>query len=250
MTMTEKRSENPTTKVLYADSAGSRRHRALIGVAIAVIAAVVVAVVLLAGGGSTKSTKHVSARPTAKATTQTTLSPYALNDNPAPSLAGAYSDNLKTAFLALYAYHDWVFDHPDPTLVSRYAVVGSADYKIELFNVHYLVAHGAHTPNDPRGLDGDIQSIKVTLAPKPIMGANGKQELRSGHPAFQGGIVTVVAEYLQANLYNRAGQYVQPGQRVGTSAIAYSLIQGSDGQWRFYQATVLNPPGGPASVEQ
>ena len=250
MTMTEKRSENPATKVLYADSAGSRRHRALIGVAIAVVAAVVVAVVLATGGGSTKSTKHVSARPTAKATTQTTLSPYALNDNPAPSLAGAFSNNLKTALLALYAYHDWAFEHPSSTLVSRYAVVGSPDYKIELYNIDYLVAHHAHAPNDPRGLDGDIQYAKVTLAPKPVMGANGKQELRSGHPAFQGGIVTVVATYVQSDFYNRAGQYVQPGQQPGTSAIAYSLIQGSDGQWRFYQATVLNPPGGPASVEQ
>ena len=250
MTMTEKRSENPATKVLYADSAGSRRRRALIGLGIAVIVAVVVAVVLLAGGGSTKSTKHVSARPTAKATTQTTLSPYALNDNPAPSLAGAYSDNLKTAFLALYAYHDWLYEHPNAALVSRYAVAGGPAYKVELYNIEYLIANHAHAPNDPRGLDGDIQFAKVTLVPKPITGPNGKQELRSGHPAFQGGIVTVVAKYLASNFYGSSGQYVQPGQQAGTSAISYSLIQGVDGQWRWYQATVLNPPGGPQSVEQ
>jgi hypothetical protein len=250
MTMTEKRSDNPTTKVLYADSGGSKRRWALIGLSLAVIAAVVVAVVLTTGGGSTKPAKHASTTPTAKGTTQTTLSPYALNNNPAPLLSGAYSDNLKTAFLALYAYHDWAFEHPSSTLPSRYAVIGSPDYKIELYNIEYLVAHHAHAPNDPRGLDGDIQYAKVTLAPKPVLAANGKQELRSGHPAFQGGIVTVVATYLPSNFYNSAGQYVQPGQRAGASAIAYSLIQGSDGQWRLYQATVLHPPGGPQSVEQ
>ncbi len=35
----------------------------------------------------------------------------------APSLAGAYSPNLKTAFLALTNYSDWVASHPEPKLV-------------------------------------------------------------------------------------------------------------------------------------
>ncbi len=37
----------------------------------------------------------------------------------APSLAGAYSSNLKTTFLALTNYSDWVASHPEPKLVSE-----------------------------------------------------------------------------------------------------------------------------------
>ena len=36
-----------------------------------------------------------------------------------PSLAGAYSTNLKTAFIALVNYSDWVGSHPNPNLVKN-----------------------------------------------------------------------------------------------------------------------------------
>lgn len=250
MTMTENRSENSTTKVLYADSAGSRRRWVLIGLAIAVIAAVGVALVLTTGGGGTKPAKHPSTNPAATATTPTTLSPYALNNNPAPSLAGAYSDNLKTAFLALYAYHDWLYEHPNAALVANYSAPGSPAYKLELGNIEYLIAHHAHAANDPRGLDGDIQFVKVVVAPKAIVGPDGKQAMRDGHPAFQGGILTIVAQYVEDDLYGSTGKFIQAGQHPGTQAIDYSLVQGPTGQWLTYEATVLNPPGGPLSVEK
>ena len=34
----------------------------------------------------------------------------------APSLAGAYSHNLKIAFIALVQYSDWLGSHPNPNL--------------------------------------------------------------------------------------------------------------------------------------
>jgi len=43
-----------------------------------------------------------------------------------PSLAGAYSPNLKTAFLALVRYSDWAGVHPNPDLVKNFCF-SSAD---------------------------------------------------------------------------------------------------------------------------
>ena len=249
MTMT-KNSDAAQMKVLYSTDDRSRRTslRILAGlVATAVIVAGAIA--LFAGGGSHKATTPKT-RPSASATTANAgQSPYALNNDPAPSLAGAYSDNLKTAFLALYGYSQWVSNHPNPPLVANYTAVGGPAYKVELFNVNYLVDHHAHTPNDPRGYDGDIQFVKVSQVPRPILGANGKQVSRGGHPAFTGGLVTVVAQYVADNLYDAQGHYVQPGQKPGLAALSYSLVQGANGQWLLEQATVLNPPGGPLSVE-
>lgn len=251
MTMTDRPSDHQEMNVFHSDDAPRPRSRRLrIGAAVlGVVVLAAAAFTFALGGGSGNPAKSRQTRVTHPGPTATT-SPYALNHDPPPSLAGAYSDNLKTAFLALYAYHSWIFEHPDPTQVARYAVSGSPDYKVELYNVNYLVAHNAHTPNDPRGLDGDIEFAKVSLAPKLITGADGRPTQRDGHPAFASGLITAVAHYAVDNLYDPVGHYVQPGQRAGLVAITYSLSQGADGQWRLYQAQVLNPPGGAQSVER
>ncbi|HUZ44399.1 MAG TPA: hypothetical protein VMU63_08320, partial [Acidimicrobiales bacterium] len=175
--------------------------------------------------------------------------PYALNHDPAPSLAGAYSDNLITAFRALYAYHNWLYEHPDASVVGRYAVAGSPAYVGELANIDYLIAHQAHFPTDPRGYDGDLQFLKITLAPRAVVGSSGTQERIGGHLLFHSGLLTVVSLNLKAYLYGSNGAVLQPGQSAGYSASSYALAEGADGQWRIYSAVALHPAGGPQSLE-
>ena len=246
MTMTDESSPPPDMDVFYSDDARAPRSRRLR------ILAAVTALALVAGAGLgfAFTGGHNGAPARHPGSSTSTTSPFALNHDPAPSLAGAYSDNLVVAFRALYAFHNWVFNHPATDLVARYAAVGSPAYAAELTNVQYLATRQAHTPTDPRGYDGDIQYIRVALAPKPLIGSSGRQIYRSGHPAFGAGLITIVAKYIADNLYGPSGRYIQPGQKPGLAAISYSLSQGADGQWRLYGGTVLNPPGGPLSIEQ
>ena len=231
----------PPPEIDFSDEAPSPRSRRLRW------AAAGLALVLAAGtglgfvfGNSSAPTRHSGAP---------SLSPYALNHDPAPSLAGAYSDDLIVAFRALYAYGNWADEHPAAGLVGHYSAPGSPAFQAELRSMDYLLAHGAHEPKDPRGYDGDIQYTRVTLSPRPVLDAAGDEMFRNGHVAMTGGVILAVSQYRSDNLYGRAGQYIQPGQRPGYAAISYSLTQGADGQWRVWQAVTLNPPGGPLSVE-
>lgn len=244
--MIDQKHERGAMEIHY--SAGGRSsHRRwvwLLG-GLAVIAAVAASLVMVLSGGANNPTRAHDA----VSASGHSRSPYALNNDPPPSLAGAYSDNLKTAFLALYAYAQWVYEHPRVSDVAKFDVVGSPAFKIDSYNVQYLVRRGAHNPNDPRGYDGDIHFIKVSMPPVQVRGPSGTPEYRGGYLAFGPGLVTVVCQFLNVNLYSRSGKYLQPGQRANLVAVEYSLQQGSDGQWRFYGSTRLHPSGGPLSVE-
>jgi len=243
--MTDQTPLPPDMEVFYSDDPPGPRSRRL-----RILAAITLLALVAGAGLGFTFTGHSSTPPPVRPSASPTTSPYALNNDPAPSLAGAYSDNLLVAFRALYAYHDWLYEHPNAILVANYAVPGSPAYKTELANVNYLAAHDAHAADDPRGLDGDISFIKVASAPKAVLGSDGKQVMRNGHPAFGGGIVTIVAKYIEDDLYGPSGEFIQPGQHPGTAAIDYSLVQGANGQWLEYEASVLDPAGGPQSVEQ
>ena len=51
----------------------------------------------------------------------------------APSLAGAYSPNLKTAFIALVKYSDWFGSHPNPNLVQEFRAQTSNMYGPQVY---------------------------------------------------------------------------------------------------------------------
>ena len=63
----------------------------------------------------------------------------------APSLAGAYSPHLKTAFISLVKYSDWLGSHPNPSLVKNYVITAQIciDRRLYLMQkmVNRLVAH-------------------------------------------------------------------------------------------------------------
>jgi hypothetical protein len=225
----------------FSDDAPSPRSRRLRWAAAALV------VVLAAGAGLGFVFSSHTSSPTQSGTTSAT-SPNALNNDPAPSLAGAYSDNPRTAFLALFAFHNWLYEHPSTSQVDRYTVLGSPAYRTELGNVQYLVAHHAHFPDDPRGYAGDVEFVKITQAPRPVVSA-GEAVARDGHPAYGPTVVLVVLHELQALVYGPTGVGLQPGQQAGYEGDSYSLNQSSDGQWRIYSGVALHPPGGPQSLE-
>ncbi len=70
----------------------------------------------------------------------------------APSLAGAYSPNLKTAFISLVKYSDWLGSHPNPSLVKNYVHHSSDLYRSQVVfdaeNGHSLVAHFTAADSD------------------------------------------------------------------------------------------------------
>ncbi len=105
--------------------------------------------------------------PTTPRTTSTTVmgggnpSTWPAAREKAPSLAGAYSLNLKTAFLALVRYSDWLGTHPNPKLVKNYVLPTSNIYRAQEYLMRQMVvarvAHfagadrdrlyqGSHTP--------------------------------------------------------------------------------------------------------
>jgi len=242
--MTDETPLPPDMEVLYSDDPPGPRSRRL-----RILAAITLVALVAGAGVGFIFAGHSSTSPTVSRSAPVATSPYALNNDPAPSLAGAYSDNLIVAFRALYAYGNWVGEHPQVALVQRYTVVGSPIYQVELHNMQYLATRHAHEPVDSRGYTGDLQFVKVSLAPQPVLAANGQQALVGGHPAFKGGLVTVVVQYLASNLYTASGQYLQPGQNAAVAALSYSLVQGTDGRWRLSSVVGLHPAGGPYSVE-
>ena len=60
----------------------------------------------------------------------------------APSLAGAYSPNLKTAFISLVKYSDWLGSHPNPSLVKNYVQSSSDIYEAQLYLMQRMVIDG------------------------------------------------------------------------------------------------------------
>ena len=64
----------------------------------------------------------------------------------APSLAGAYSPNLKTAFIALVKYSDWLGSHPNPSLVKNFVASSSNIYASQVYLMRDMVDRGWHFP--------------------------------------------------------------------------------------------------------
>ena len=79
----------------------------------------------------------------------------------APSLAGAYSANLKTAFLALVRYSDWLGTHPNPKLVKNYVLPTSNIYRAQEYLMRQMVVRGWHISPAPT----EINFIKVVTPP-------------------------------------------------------------------------------------
>jgi hypothetical protein len=168
-----------------------------------------------------------------------------------PSLAGAYPQgntvNLVTVLKALQTYSDWVWSHPNPSLVSNYDLPVGTEYSGEVARVTRIRDNGWHADPTPT----EILWAKVTRQPLRTE-VNGKPQSLKGHPEFSPGLVIVVDNEVSVPMLTASGQ--PTGQQfnppsTGQVAFLVTLSQGPDGQFRFYDASQLNPTGGIAGLE-
>lgn len=170
-----------------------------------------------------------------------------------PSLAGAYPTgttvNLVTVIKTLTTYEDWVWSHPNPSLVANYEMPSGNVYAGEVKDITDFQQRGLHGSPTP----AEIDFVKVTqpAIPQPAQ-ADGQPANVNGHPYFVGGIVTVVYNLksipmLDAN-GTTSGQSFNPSH-PGPTAYVISLVQGPDGQFRINDSNQINPPGGIGALE-
>jgi hypothetical protein len=105
-----------------------------------------------------------------------------------PSLAGAYSPNMKTAFIALVNYVDWVASHPNPKLVANYAARSSNIYAGQVYLMEQMYKYHLHLPPTPTIVD----FLAVVRKPTLRHYANGRMRTIAGHAAYTSGVIDVV----------------------------------------------------------
>jgi hypothetical protein len=152
---------------------------------------------------------------------------------------------LVTVAKTLESYRDWVYSHPDPTLVGTYMLPSSSYYAGDTKQLTTLRAGGWHTGSVPT----EIDFIKVTRVPQPLSPFKGQPRLLNGHEAYSFGSITIVLNLTGGDYLDQAGHVVGHITREGPAAFVWTLAQGPDGQFRIADEGKLNPPGGIASVE-
>jgi hypothetical protein len=166
---------------------------------------------LMAGapGALARQSEPATHRPVKKVTTTTVMGGGSPSTWPAakpkpPSLAGAYSPNMKTAFLALVRYSDWVGTHPNPALVKRYTAQTSDIYRAQVYLMQQMRRRGWHLPPTPTQID----FLAVVDKPKRRLLQNGKVMVLAHHPAYTGGTVDAVIEQVTEPYLNAANRVV------------------------------------------
>jgi len=200
-------------------------------------------------GGTTPITAPHAATTTTGVNTTTPTSATSTNlqgipaDQPnPPSLAGAYSTDPATVLRAISAYSDWLFAHPNPTLLANYMLPRCPYYNGVEAELTTLADKGWHA----RPSVADIQWIKVTVPFTPAPG------FLDGYPAFVGGSIKAVITNTpqSADVLNAAGQIVTKftDQKL-LELVGFNFAQGSDGRFRIIDAGLADPPGGIAAFE-
>ena len=189
----------------------------------------IVPLLLMAGGQhALAGTTHRSTRPSTNATTTTTVmgggkpSTWPAAKPYPPSLAGAYSPNMKTAFLALTRYSDWVGSHPNPNLVINYAAPSSDIFAAQKYLMEQMKKRGWHLPPTPT----QINFLIVTQKPVIRHGEHGNT-LSVGHrPAYTTGAVDVVVEQVTEPYLDASGRVVgHTAKGTGPKAWRVTLAQ-------------------------
>jgi hypothetical protein len=157
----------------------------------------------------------------------------------APSLAGAYSPNLKTAFIALVKYSDWLGSHPNPRLVKNYVITTSSLYRSQVYLMQQMVKRAWRISPQPTQID----FLKIVVPPVT-------RTLPDGHK-YQGGIIETVMNEMTYPYLNRSGKVVGHTAGGGPTAYAITLVQDSL-HTQFYLDVwqQLTPTGGGLKWEQ
>jgi hypothetical protein len=140
-----------------------------------------------------------------------------------PSLAGAYSPNMKTAFLTLVNYSDWVGSHPNPNLVKNFAAPTSDIYRGQVYLMQQMRRRGLHLPPTPSQVD----FLVVTRTPHLRRSPQGKLLYVAGRPAYTSGSLAVVIDEVTAPYLNAQNRVVGYTPR-GTGPKPWAVILSQD----------------------
>lgn len=156
----------------------------------------------------------------------------------APSLAGAYSPNLKTAFVALVNYWDWLGSHPKPNLVKNFAEATSNIYAAQVYLMGAMDNRGWHLPPNPTQVD----FLYVVQRPVPTRPARD-HSVRGYRVAYSPGAIYAVINQITEPYLNERDQIVgHTGRGTGETAWRITLLQNrTDGRFRIgqYQRVLL-----------
>ncbi len=164
-----------------------------------------------------------------------------------PSLAGAYSTNLKTAFVTLVKYSDWLGSHPNPNFVRNYVATTSNIYEAQLILMRDLVARGWHEAPNPT----EVDLIKIVKAAALRMTVKGRPLMTAGRRTYSSGIIDVVINQKREPYLNRGGEVVGETSGGGPTPWTVSLIQSSStGAFRIGAYREVKISGGIAKWEK
>jgi hypothetical protein len=152
-----------------------------------------------------------------------------------------------TVLKTLATYRDWVWSHPNPALVANYSLPNGNGYSGEVSTLAALQRDGLHADPTP----SRILYARVTAPATPQHVGNRYFKL-GNYQDFHGGSVVAVYDVQPVPLLTASGQasgkQYSP-TRVGQIGYSITLVQGSDGRFRFADTTQLNPPGGISAIE-
>jgi hypothetical protein len=145
-----------------------------------------------------------------------------------PSLAGAYSPNMKTAFIALTNYSDWVGTHPNPALVKNYASPTSNIYAVQVYLMKQMWKRELHLPPTPTTID----FLAVVKAPTLRRSKYGRPLKVNGHRAYTDGTIDVVVDQV-TEPYLDSHDHVVGYTARGTGPKPWSITLGQNSIGQF-----------------
>jgi hypothetical protein len=146
---------------------------------------------------------------------------------------------MMTVFLTLVRYQDWVWSHPDPSLVGNYMMPGTAAYRNEETSIRTFARRSLHADPSPTEIDW----LAVTGQPHRMPG-----KTLGAHHEYTPCVVTAVINQKVGTLLSPEGVPVLHSPGGGRAAFTEVLDQGLDGRWRIAAIIKLHPAHGLGSL--
>ena len=199
----------------------SSRTRTAAAVGVVLMLGVAAVLALARGGAGHDSTPSSNVAPPA------TASGLSQAADAAPALNNTGED-YEAIYRSLDAFSNWVFQHPDPALVDRYALPSCSCYRHDRDSLAALAKQQRH-------LDGPGGRLTQVVLRRVAFRDTAGQATTV--------LLYVVSEGLDVNVVDSAGRSIQHiGSQPGFGFLD-ALYRDTDGRWRIGQRDRLGPPG-------
>ena len=158
-----------------------------------------------------------------------TAVPAGVNASKPPPLATT-GDNWDQIMRSLDDYSNWMFEHPDPSLVANYATTDCPCFATLQTSLAGYRAKGQHFA----GPDHQVDRVQLSAVVDPP-GANAERARRVS--------LYVVSETLANTLVDTAGQVLQRSATKPAVGYSIDLQLANDGRWYVRQVVCLGTPG-------